>query len=159
MKNILSKNKKILIIVGVVLIVLLGLVLALVFQSRRVKQTKNNGIIDMNNNSNVEITKDNRKNNVSEKIKESRDLDGIEIKDIELYATADISYFKANVTNTKSSNFTGGIAIVTFKNKDGEELDSLEVYIPALDANQSNAINASTTKDIANAYDLDIKLS
>ena len=159
MKDML-KNKKALIITGVVILVILLLSVALIFQNKRaMKKNQNTHIIDMNNNANVELTSDNKKKNISEKVNASRNLEGIEISNIELYATADISYFKANVKNTKETNFSGGVAVITFKNKAGEETDILEIYIPALDAQKENTINASTTSDIANAYDFDIKLS
>lgn len=110
--------------------------------------------IDMDNLENAEI-EDNKKINTSSKIAEEKTYGNIIINNIKLYATSDLSYFVADVTSDKDQS--GQVKTISFVDKDNNIISEIEVYIPDLKANVVNKINASTTKDIANAYDFVIK--
>lgn len=163
-------KKKAIFILGIFLLILIiGLFL---FQKREHKPTnkppevnQNQRIdekeekivsIDMLNSDNVKI-EDQKKINISENIKKEIIYENILISNIQLYATQDLSYFKAAVKNNSAINFEGKVVTLSFQNKEGQEYSTMEIYIPEMTANGTNVINASTTKDISNAYSIKIK--
>ena len=112
----------------------------------------------MNNTENAKI-ENGVKQNTSENILKDRNLNGIAITEIKLSAQQEgLSYFTATVQNNTSKDFKGGVAKITFTNKDGSVYAELEVYIPEMKAGAKNSIDAATTSDIANAYDFSIEL-
>lgn len=115
------------------------------------------GEIDMNNTENAKI-EDGIKKNTSENILRDRKIEGIEITNINLEGQGGISDFTATVKNNTSKNFEGGVAKITFTNKDGSTYAELEVFIPEIKIGGENTINAGITADIINAYDFSIKL-
>jgi hypothetical protein len=111
----------------------------------------------MNNTENAKI-ENGIKQNTSENILKDREIEGIKITDIKLEAQEGLSHFTATVKNDTSKNFDGGVAKITFTNKDGSIYAELEVYIPEMTQGGVNAIDAATTSDIINAYNFNIKL-
>ena len=114
--------------------------------------------IDINNLENAKIEEE-IKENTSENVLKDRKINNIEITEIQLRADASegISNFVANVKNNTGKKFNGAIAKITFTSKDGSEYATLEFYIPEMEVDGTNSINASTTSDITNAYDFTIE--
>lgn len=86
-ENIKNKgfNKKIIIIVGIVLAIII-ISCSTVFvinkvQENKVEENQGTGLIDLNNKENVKI-EDNQKINISEELKKEKQVKGIVIKDI-----------------------------------------------------------------------------
>ena len=121
------------------------------------ESTKQIELIDMNNTENAKI-ENGIKQNTSKNILKDRDLNGISITEIQLNAQEGLSHFTATVKNNTATDFAGGVAKITFTNKDGSVYAEMEVYIPEIKVGATNAIDASTTADIANAYDFNIEL-
>lgn len=166
------KNKKI-VIISLLLIIILIIIGVVVIKNINTTKKQNNEnkelyneeesntpvpAIDMNNTENAKI-EDGVKQNTSENILKDRNLNGISITEIQLNAAQDgLSHFTATVQNNTSNDFSGGVAKITFTNQDGSLYAELEVYIPEMKAGTTNAIDAATTADIANAYDFSIEL-
>ena len=164
MKNKKVNFKIIAIVIAIFIIIILGVIL----YKNKTKQEQNEnqeetteqeiiGLIDMNNTENAKI-ENGIKQNTSENILKDRNLNGIEITEIQLNAQEGISHFTATVKNNTSKDFAGGVAKITFTNKDGNTYAELEVYIPEMKTEATNSIDASTTADIANAYNFSIEL-
>lgn len=163
----MKKNKKMylktIIILLIVLIIIIGVVICKNKSKKANKQQEEsiqqsqNGDIDMNNTENAKI-ENGIKQNTSENILKDREIEGIKITDIKLEAQEGLSHFTATVKNDTSKNFAGGVAKITFTNKDGSIYAELEVYIPEITQGGVNAIDAATTSDIINAYNFNIKL-
>lgn len=163
----MKKNKKMylktIIILLIVLIIIIGVVICK-NKSKKVNkqqeesiQQSQNGDIDMNNTENAKI-ENGIKQNTSENILKDREIEGIKITDIKLEAQEGLSHFTATVKNDTSKKFDGGVAKITFTNKDGSVYAELEVYIPEIAQGGVNAIDAATTSDIINAYNFSIEL-
>lgn len=167
MKNNRKVNLKIIIILLVIIaIVIAGIIIYKNNQKAKQEEIEKQietvqkeqiGLIDMNNTENAKI-ENGVKQNISENILKYRDLNGISITEIQLYAQEGLSHFTSTVQNNTSKYFAGGVAKITFTNQDGSLYAELEVYIPEMKAGATNAIDASTTADIANAYDFSIEL-
>lgn len=112
-------------------------------------------LINMNNTENAKI-QNGEKLNSSEKLKEDKILPGLKITNIKLHTESGLSNFYATVENTTEEEVKGGIVNLIFKKSDGSTLTNMEAMIPTIKANGSVTINASTTEDIANAYDVEI---
>ena len=111
----------------------------------------------MNNTENAEI-KDGIKENNSQKLLAEREVQGLQITDIRLKAENGISNFTATVKNNTGKDYPGGEIIIKFINKDGSPYAELEAYMPDVKNGGTNTIDASTTADIANAYDYTIEV-
>lgn len=168
MKNKKVNFKIIAIVIAIFIIIILGVILYKNKNKTKTKQEQNEnqqetteqeriGLIDMNNTENAKI-ENGIKQNTSENILKDRNLNGIEITEIQLNAQEGISHFTATVKNNTSKDFAGGVAKITFTNKDGNTYAELEVYIPEMKTEATNSIDASTTADIANAYNFSIEL-
>lgn len=168
MKNQKVNFKIIAIVIAIFIIIILGVILYKNKNKTKTKQEQNEnqqetteqeriGLIDMNNTENAKI-ENGIKQNTSENILKDRNLNGIEITEIQLNAQEGISHFTATVKNNTSKDFAGGVAKITFTNKDGNTYAELEVYIPEMKTEATNSIDASTTADIANAYNFSIEL-
>lgn len=166
MKNKKVNFKIIAIVIAIFIIIILGVILYKNKTKTKQEQNENQqetteqeriGLIDMNNTENAKI-ENGIKQNTSENILKDRNLNGIEITEIQLNAQEGISHFTATVKNNTSKDFAGGVAKITFTNKDGNTYAELEVYIPEMKKEATNSIDASTTADIANAYNFSIEL-
>ena len=166
MKNKKVNFKIIAIVISIFIIIILGVILYKNKTKTKQEQNENQqetteqeriGLIDMNNTENAKI-ENGIKQNTSQNILKDRNLNGIEITEIQLNAQEGISHFTATVKNNTSKDFAGGVAKITFTNKDGSTYAELEVYIPEMKTEATNSIDASTTADIANAYNFSIEL-
>lgn len=162
------KNNNIMIIIIVLMVIILGII----FVSIKIKNNKQNNeqnntqeetdefnlnLIDMNNTENAEI-KDGIKENNSQKLLAEREVQELQITDIRLKAENGISNFTATVKNNSGKDYPGGEIIIKFINKDGSPYAELEAYMPDVKNGGTNTIDASTTADIANAYDYTIEV-
>lgn len=165
-KNTKINWKIIIILLVIIAIIIAGIIIYKNNQKTKQEQPENKeevvqqeqiGLIDMSNTENAKI-ENGIKRNISENILKERDLNGISITEIQLYAQEGLSHFTATVQNNTSKDFAGGVAKIIFTNQDGSVYAELEVYIPEMKTGATNAIDAATTADIANAYDFSIEL-
>ena len=166
-KKTKSLNKKGIIILIVAIIIIATIVVTTIYQNNKNKNTQqeqqqeteqdNSGLIDMKNTENAKI-ENGVKENTSENIAKDRKLENLSITNIKLIAKGGVTAFTATVKNDSTKDFAGGIVKITFTNKDGSNYAELEASIPEIVAGGTNAINAGTTADIANAYDFTMEL-
>ncbi len=161
-------NKKGIIIAILVILLVIGVVTGVIIYKNNSKVNNNQSgqqenqdetasLIDMNNTENAKI-ESGVKENTSENISKDRKLGNLSITDIKLSAQDGVTSFTATVKNDSNKDFAGGIVKISFTNKDGSNYAELEAYIPEIVAGGTNAINAGTTADIANAYDFTMEL-
>lgn len=166
-KKTKSLNKKGIIILIVAIIIIATIVVTTIYQNNKNKNTQqeqqqeteqdNSGLIDMKNTENAKV-ENGVKENTSENIAKDRKLENLSITNIKLIAQGGVTAFTATVKNDSTKDFAGGIVKITFTDKDGSNYAELEASIPEIVAGGTNAINAGTTADIANAYDFTMEL-
>lgn len=164
----IRKNINIMLVVIVLMVIILGII----FVNIKVKNKKENNeqnnvqeetdefnlnLIDMSNTENAEI-KDGIKENNSQKLLADREIQGLQITEIRLKAENGISQFTAVVKNNTGKDYPGGEITIKFINKDGSPYADLEAYMPDVKNGGTNTIDASTTADVANAYDYTIEV-
>lgn len=113
--------------------------------------------IDMSNLTNSEIDKDGLKINNSPKIKEGIMFNDLQIKDIKIEAGESISIFNAKVENTLNKDLKSYLIDLVFLDENGNEIAKVETTFPELKQGKTGYITATSTKDIATAYELKIE--
>ena len=159
-----SNSKGIILLIAIIIIAII-VVGTIIYQNNKNTQQEQQqeteqdslSLIDMNNTENAKI-ESGVKENTSENISKDRKLGNLSITDIKLSAQDGVTSFTATVKNDSNKDFAGGIVKISFTNKDGSNYAELEAYIPEIVAGGTNAINAGTTADNANAYDFTMEL-
>lgn len=161
------KNKKILF--AIILFVIVIIILTIIFLKYIKKDNKEDYFnlepsvssaeseIDMSNLSNSEIDKDGLKINNSPKIKEGIMFNDLQIKDIKIEAGESISIFNAKVENTLNKDLKSYLIDLVFLDENGNEIAKVETTFPELKQGKTGYITATSTKDIATAYELKIE--
>lgn len=104
----------------------------------------------------VKVLDDGTKLNTSNKLKEKKTFDGMEITDLQLTMNGNVSLLLGRVTNTSSTNKGGYPVNITVLDKKENEIITIKAYIKELAAGESTELNTSATFDYANAYDIKI---
>lgn len=104
----------------------------------------------------VEVLEDGTKLNTSEKLKETKEIDGMEISNMQLTEEGNITKLLGTITN--NSNTTKGNYEINIKliDENGKALTTLVGYIGELEPGESTQLSTSTTFDYANTYDVEI---
>ena len=104
----------------------------------------------------IEESVDGLRVNTSDKIKETKTLDGIEIKIEQLTALNNYTTILGTLKNTTDSQIEATDIMLTVYDDKGNELakENIGKVIPTLAENQEIELNISIIKDYANAYDL-----
>ena len=105
----------------------------------------------------VSVSDDGTKVNISEKLSETKTIDGIEITDIQLTENGNVTQLLATMTNTSDETQGGYVAVLTLIDEDGNVLIEMNPYIAELEPGESTQLNTSATFDYANAYDFTIE--
>ena len=135
----------------VILIILLSIsVLYLVLNKEKKEENK-----ELEENY-VQILEDGTKQNTSSKLLEPKEIDGLEITDLNLIESNNLTRLTGIITNKTEEKKGEYIINIIFVNKNGEELTNLETYVKGLEPGESTLLDTSTTFDYTNAYDIKI---
>ena len=105
----------------------------------------------------VQVLEDGTKLNISEKLKETKSIDGVEITDIQLVKQNGHTKLLANATNTTQvEKDTIGVNIIVM-NKEKKEIGRIPGAISPLKAGETKQLNINTQDDYANAYDFKVE--
>lgn len=160
-------NKKLIVLILILLITII--VLTIILLKNKKDKLENNYLdikpsissekseIDMDNLTNSEMAKDGLKVNKSSKIQEGIEFNDLKIKDIKIEAGKNISIFNAKIDNTLDKDLNGYLIDVIFLDESGNEIDRVETTFPEIKKGKTGYITATTTKDIATAYDIKIE--
>ena len=164
------KNKKLVILLAIVLVIILGVAIyfAIPKKNNNAQKLEQEQVIEEGqkqysqiNLENTENAKDEdgKKINTSEKLLQNKTIDGINIKDIKLVAENGTTTLTATVENKSQKKINAGKITINFTNSNGEIYAKLNSYIGDIDIGKTGNINASTTRDLANAYDFTINFN
>ena len=93
--------------------------------------------------------------NTSNKVKESRDLNGFKVTNILLKKdNQGNTILTADVTNTTSSDQPGFLVDIVLLDKSGKELGTIPGAVVETQAGETIEIRAEITEDYVNAYDI-----
>lgn len=152
----MKKNEKIIITV----LIIITLIVVIVYINR-----KNNGENATNEvlenevvEEFVEVLEDGTKLNISTKLHETKNINGLEIGNIQLTESDGQSLLLADVVNKTEIATEVTLVDITLLDKEGQEIVTLGGIIGPLQPGEATQLNTSTTLDYANAYDFTITL-
>ena len=156
-KKGMKKNEKI--VIAVLLIITIILIVILCARNSKnndesTTSTSSSSISeDTTENEYVTLLDDGTKLNTSTKLNETKTLGGLEITDIQLTESNNMTQLLATVTNTSDETDGDFLATLTLVDESGETLIELKAYIPELDPGEDTQLNTSAGFDYSEAYD------
>lgn len=157
-------KKKIIITILIILVIIAIFIIVLMLNKNKSTNNMNNDAtisnfetkIDMSDTTNSEIRDDGLKINTSSTISNGVEYNGLMITDIQIESTGDMASFNASVTNDLGKDIEGHLIYLNFLREDGTVIDKVETYFPEIIDGETGYISATTPKDIATAYSLNI---
>lgn len=137
-------KKKIIVIIAIV-IILLAIALIAYFINKNKSDEEIQYFEMMNNGTKV---------NISEKLLETKKIDGLEITNIELTELGNITQLKGTITNTSNKEKEESVINAVLLNQKGNEMATMGIYVKALKPGESTELNASATLNYVNAYNI-----
>ena len=106
----------------------------------------------------VQVLEDGTKMNVSNKLKEAKNLDGLTIQNIELTEKEGQSRLLADVTNNSTVDVTEPFFInIILLDKAGNTIDTVTGIVTPVKVGETKKLSAGITEDYANAYDFKVE--
>ncbi|MCI9366648.1 MAG: hypothetical protein HFJ54_09300 [Clostridia bacterium] len=157
----MKKNKKIITTLVVTVIVIVGVILILEKLSNNQENKGNQYKNDQEENKIVEKyvkeLEDGTKINISNKLNETKSLDGLEISNIQLTYKNGISVILADVRNTTNQDIELTPINLKLYDEQGNILETLDGLISKIKATEKTQLNIGVSNDFANAYDFTIE--
>ena len=153
----MTKDEKrwIILLVAVILIAI-ALIIGLT-KSKDVKKEEENSINIEKKEEYVEIKEDGTKVNTSNKLKENKEFNGLQISNISIEEKENETVVRADITNTtNAAQGDYGIYLV-IKDNQGNEIKKIAGYLNYLEPQEKTRLNIKTSYDFANAYDFEIE--
>jgi len=140
-----------LIIIGLVTIAIIVLMWVVIRGGNNKPQPNNNVEEEY-----VYLLEDGTKLNVSSKLHETKQFDGMEISNFQLSTKNNVTQLLGTITN-KSQTTKGGYPVnIKIVDKSGKTIITVAAYIGELKPGESTQLSTSATFDYANAYDFSI---
>ena len=105
---------------------------------------------------NIEVLEDGTRFNTSNKLKETKKINGMEISNFQLTEKDNVTLLLGTVTNTSSEKQGGYPVNVKIIDEQGNEIITVGAYLGELEPGESTQFNTSATFDCVNAYDFSI---
>lgn len=105
----------------------------------------------------VQKNEDGSKENISEELKKTKTVAGLELTNIRLVESNGLTQLVADAKNTTNSTISELDIIVTAVDKDGKTLAEFEASVYGLASGKTTKLSAGITDDIANAYDFTVR--
>lgn len=157
----MKRNKKIITTLVIIVVVIVGVILVLEKlsnnQEDKGNQYKNEQEENKNDEKYVEKLDDGTKLNISNKLNETKSLDGLEISNIQLTYKNGMSVILADVRNTTNQDIKLTPINLKLYDEQGNVLESLEGLISEVKAGEKTQLNIGVSNDFANAYDFSIE--
>lgn len=157
MKKKEKKRLLILIVVAIMIILVLFIVRAVLNNNENDNQQNPSSSSTEAGSEYIALYSDGSKLNTSSKLKENKNYQNITISNIQLTTVNGLNRLLANVTNNSSTSIDAQDISIVFVDNQGNTIATVPGVIPALNAGATEQLNASTTKDIINAYDFRIE--
>ncbi len=153
-----SNKKNLIIVVSLIAIIIVCVSIILYFKASKNKTNVKNvtNDIDMTNTENVKLEND-KKINISDKMKEEVLYEELSINMEELSSDANETKIKLKVKNLSDEMYIGKEINIVFYTESGNEYGSINSYISDLEPNEEKEVEVTTTLDVANAYSFSVK--
>ena len=146
----MSKKEKRGLLILILVVAVLVTMMLISINSKKKTNIATGGNVE-NEENYVQVLEDGTKLNISEKMKEKKTIEGLEITE-----NNNMTQILGTVTNTLSVKQEGFIANISILNSRGEEITKMQAYIGPLEPGASQQLNAMSVFDYTNAYDYKI---
>ena len=153
----MKKKEKRLILVLIAILVIV-LIIGLFIKKNK---NKENEIQNQNNPTDekfVQVLEDGTKLNKSSKFNETKNIDGIEISNIQFTYKDGQTVLLADVINSSGKAVDMTLLDIKLLDEQGNEIITVGGIISPMQVGETTQLNASMTMDYANAYDVEITL-
>ena len=155
-----NKGLKLIVVFIVLILITLGIVVIVKNINKPDTQEQNENVMQEQEQQvyeeNVQILTDGTKLNVSEKLNENKNLDNLEIQNIQLTYRNGVTNILADVVNNGSSDFENTKIDITLLDKEGNTVYKIRGIIEETPVGETSKLNTSITADFVNAYDFTI---
>lgn len=154
-----KKEKKMIAILVVITVIVI--IIAIVMKNQKDKkepevEIKNQETTVEKQEKDVELLEDGTRLNTSNKLKETKTINGMEISNFQLTEKDNVTLLLGTVTNTSSTKQGGYPVNVKIVDEQGNEIITVGAYLGELEPGESTQFNTSATFDCVNAYDFSI---
>ena len=151
-------EKRWIVLLVAVLVIAVVLIIGLSRSKKTEEPAKNNEVEQVQKEeAYVEVLEDGSKVNTSNKLKENKEFNGLEISNIEIVEKDNETILEADVTNqTNEAQGDYGIYL-KIKDDKGNEIKKIAGYINYMGAKEKTRLSIKTSYDFANAYDFEIE--
>lgn len=147
-----KKEKQMILILILVAIV----VIAIIYTVTKSNDKENKEIENTVKEEFVQKQEDGTKVNVSDKLKEEKEIDGLKIGNIQLTEKNGQSVLLAKVTNSTTKDTQAFLVDIILYDKEGNEIAKIPGVVSGAKAGQTVELRVGITEDYANAYDFKI---
>ena len=122
------------------------------------KSKKESGEASKVEESYAEVLEDGTRINKSEKAKKVKEVEGLEISNLQVTEKDNVTVMLGTVTN-KSNETKEDITLkIKILDKEGKEITTVRNYIGKIEAGKSTQLNTSTTFDYVEMYDYEVTI-
>ena len=154
-KNANNKKRKTILALGAIIILIIIGIILIITLSQKSKNTKEK--LDQNQGSNqesyVEEIEEGIKINKSTKLNEVKEVEGLQISNIQLTTEGGMTTLLADVKNNSGAKTEVKQLEITLIREDGSEIAKITGIINELEVGATTQLNISTTSDYVEAYD------
>lgn len=104
----------------------------------------------------IQVKEDGTKVNISNKLKEEKEIDGLKIGNIQLTEKAGQLTLLANITNTTNKDLDAFLVDIILYNKQGKQIGTIVGIVSPVKSGKTIELKAGTTEMYANAYDFEV---
>ena len=162
-KGMKKNEKRLILILLIILVIVVAIAVARNNSSSEEEEATGNTVITektVNTASEVgeytTLLSDGSKLNISEELNKDITLGGLEITDIQLTESGNITQVLATITNVSEETDGGYVATLTLYDDEGNVLIEMNPYIAGLEPGESTSLNANAVLDYSDAYSMTI---
>ena len=155
MKKSEEKNKKTIIILLIVVIAIIAIVIYIQSRNNSADENLNQG---NDQQSYVEEIEDGIKINKSTKLNETKEVQGLQVTNIQLTLDSGMTTLLADVTNNSGEETDVKNLEITLLREDGSEIATVSGILKELAEGETTQLNITTTSNYIDAYDFSVKV-
>lgn len=154
------KVKQIMIVLFIIIALLIVIIVGVSIKNKKEVQNPQSPTVGMVEEDKleefVEVQENGSKVNISEELKKTKTIEGLEISNIRLVENNNVSQVVADIKNPSNKTLGDFPVDIIVKDKVGKEITRIGGYIDKVSPGETAQLNASATSDFANAYDFEI---
>ena len=151
-----TNEKKMIMAIIIIGVIIIGIILIVKNNSKNKDEQSNVEQVQVPEEKYVQTLEDGTKLNTSNKLKETKKLDGIEITDVQFTYRNGQCALIGTVTNKSNSDTEATLVKIILLDDKGNTIQEINGIISPLKVGASDQLNIQTSADYSNAYDYKI---